>query len=64
MAGNGRRVQEARRLDVAIVHHFDRTTQSTVGSPAFFADGFWFLRSDAGGVAIKDPGDLDIYRIV
>lgn len=64
MAGHGRRVQIAQRLDVAIVRHFDRVTQSAVGSPAFFADGFWFLRSDAGGVAIKDPGDLEIYRIV
>lgn len=62
-SAHGRRVQCAARLDVALIGHFDAVTQSEIVSPAFFDGGFWFARSDAGALVVKDAGAFDIWRI-
>ena len=51
-SANGRLVYDPVNFDVAVVEHFELTTNKTMASPAVFIGGSWLFRTDRGGAAI------------
>lgn len=66
-SANGRQVYDPTDADVAVVEHFDLSTQKIAASPAVFIGGAWLFRTDRGGAAILPAAFREqptIYRII
>lgn len=64
---NGKHVEWALNFDVAMVGHRDLGSGRVLGSPAFFHDGFWHVRTERGGAALAANGfdrDPIIWRVL